>query len=407
MRGGTNGCQRTIPAAMTGSARAWHGSRMNSALWAIAHAINDGYPTLYLPVLPMLMHRWHFAAGQAGLLAGLLALTTQALQPLLGAWADRRGGPWFIVGGLVTGSLGNALGLAWAPTYAMFAAALMLGGVGNAAFHPHMAALVSRNQEPRRGRSLSGWMVSGMIGHSLAPLAVVALWHGWGPWGVTILALPGLLAAGALYVSAQTIPGPAVSGYRPPQMGWGKMWLRSRGFWALIALRNLGAASLLTLLPLVWHRRGGSPSEAGAVLAVVYAAGIIGNLAGGSVSDARGVRSVLVGSLIGAGISAAIGGAATTGIGWGFWIAVAIWGFTVNGAGAAMLAYGQSLFPGELGLASGLTMGLGNTVGAFGAWGVGAIAQWQGLSFAIDVAAGSLALGVIPAVLSVRELHNG
>ena len=118
----------------------------------------------------------------------------------------------------------------------------------------------------------------------------------------------------------------------------------------------------------------------------------------------------MVGSLIGASISAAVGGAVTTGTGWAFWIAVAIWGFTVNGAGAAMLVYGQSLFPGKLGLASGLTMGLGNTVGAFGAWAVGAVAQWQGMSIAIDVAAGCLMLGVIPTLVSikdVRDLRNG
>ncbi len=371
-------------------------SWIQSSLWAVAHAINDGYPTLYLPLLPILMLRWHFSVGQAGLLAGLLALTTQALQPLLGAWADRRGGPWFIVGGLIIGSVGNALGLAWAPTYAVFAMALMLGGLGNAAFHPHMAALVSRGQTKNRGRSMSGWMVSGMIGHSLAPLAVVALWHGWGSWGVASLALPGLLAAGALYFSARTIVRPPSLRSRPPRVGWGDVWHRGRRFGALVVLRNFGAASLLTLLPLVWHQRGGSPTQTGAVLAVVYAAGMIGNLVGGSVSDAWGVRPVLVGSLIGASISAVVGGMATTGTGWAFWLAVATWGFTVNGAGAVMLVYGQSLFPNKLGLASGLTMGLGNTVGAFGAWVVGTVAQWHGLSLAIDVAAGCLALGVFP-----------
>ena len=379
---------------------------IESALWAIAHAINDGYPTLYLPLLPMLMAQWHFAASQAGLLAGLLALTTQALQPLLGAWADRRGGPWFIVGGLAVGSLGNALGLAWAPTYAIFAVALMLGGVGNAAFHPHMAALVSRNPATHRGRSLSGWMVSGMIGHSLAPLVVVAIWHRWGSQGVATLALPGLLAAGALYFSARTMLRPSLSRHRSPQVRWREVWQRGRGFGVLIVLRNFGAASLLTLLPLVWHQRGGSPTQTGAVLAVVYAAGMIGNFLGGSVSDTWGVRPVLAGSLIGASISAAVGGMATTGTGWAFWIAVAIWGFTVNGAGAAMLVYGQSLFPEKLGLASGLTMGLGNTVGAFGAWGVGAIAQWQGMTVAIDVAAGCLVLGVIPTWVSVKDVKE-
>ncbi|MDA8192647.1 MAG: MFS transporter [Thermaerobacter sp.] len=368
-----------------------------SAVWAAAHAVNDGYPTLYLALLPVLMTRWHFGAGRAGLLAGLLAVTTQALQPWLGAWADRRGGPWFVVGGLLVGSLGNALGLAWASSYWVFAVVLMLGGLGNAAFHPHMAALVSQNQATHQGRSMGGWMVSGMIGHILAPLAVVALWRGWGWLGVQSLALPGLLAAFALYVSARAIPRPAPRPRSPHPIEWTGAWRRGRGFLALMVLRSLGSASLLMLLPIVWHQRGGSPAETGAVLALVYATGMVGNLLGGVVSDAWGARPVLLGSLVGASGAAVVGGLATTGTGWTFWTAVAVWGFAVNGAGAVMLVYGQSLFPTRLGMASGLTMGLGNTVGAFGAWAVGAVAQWRGTSLAIDVAAACLLAGVLPA----------
>ena len=81
-------------------------------VWSVSHAVNDGYPSLYLALLPVLMLRWHFHAGQAGLLTGLVALSTQALQPVMGWWADRRGGPWFIVGGLLIGSLGASFGLA-------------------------------------------------------------------------------------------------------------------------------------------------------------------------------------------------------------------------------------------------------------------------------------------------------
>ncbi len=389
---------------MTMSRQPPRASWRQSAIWAGAHAVNDGYPTLYLPVLPLLMIRWHFGAGRAGLLAGLLAVTTQALQPVLGSWADRRGGPWFIVGGLLIGSVGMAWGLAWSPSYAVFAIALMLGGLGNAAFHPHMAALVSQGASTHKGRHMSGWMVSGMIGHILAPLVVVALWHRWGPRGVAILALPGLLAAGALYSSARTISHPSPAPRRSQPFGWADAWRRGRSFLALVVLRSLGSASLLMLLPLVWQQRGGSPTQTGAVLAVVYAAGMVGNLLGGSLSDAWGVRLVLIGSLLGASLAATIGGLVATGTGWMFWVAVAVWGFTLNGAGAVLLIYGQSLFPHKLGMASGLTLGLGNTVGAFGAWAVGAVAQWRGTSLAIDVGAACLMVGVLP-ILWMRGEH--
>ncbi|MCL4495615.1 MAG: MFS transporter [Firmicutes bacterium] len=381
---------------VTGSNSSW----MQVLIWGSAHAINDGYPTLYLPLLPLLMLRWHFGVSQAGLLAGLLALTTQALQPFLGAWADRRGGPWFVVGGLLIGALGNALGLALSPAYWIFAIALMLGGLGNASFHPHMAALVSLRHKDHPGRNMSGWMVSGMLGHILAPLAVVALWKWGGAPSVAILAVPGLLAALALYPSAKTVPTPSRPEKRTKTKmnwkAWPAMWKRGGVFLGIVALRSMGSASLLTLLPIVWDHRGGSSAETGALLAVVYAGGMVGNLLGGSLSDALGPRLVLGGSLLGSGLAAALGGMATAGIGWPFWLAVGIWGFLVNGAGAVVIVYGQSLFPGNLGMASGLTMGLGSTMGAFGAWAVGAVAQWHGLSMAVDAAALCLILATVP-----------
>ena len=373
-------------------------SWLSFAIWSISHAINDGYPTLYLPLLPILMSRWHFGAGRAGLLAGLLALTTQALQPILGSWADRQGGPWFVVGGLVIGSLGMTWGLAWSPSYAVFAIALMIGGFGNAAFHPHMAALVNQRESTRKGRHMSGWMVSGMIGHILAPLIVVVSWHRLGSSGVALLAVPGLIAALALYPSARTIPRPKPQRIRLASHDWRQTWRQGKAFWALVGLRSLGSSSLLMLLPLVWHERHGPTSEIGLVLAVVYTAGMIGNLLGGSLSDIWGSRPILGVSLVGASLAAALGGMAITGIGWAFWIAVALWGFTVNGAGAVLMVYGQSLFPTRLGMASGLTLGLGNTVGAFGAWAVGMMAEWHGMTLAIDVAAASLLMGIWPLV---------
>ncbi len=382
-----------------GEARTVRGSGL---VWSLAHALNDGYPSLYLALLPVLMARWHFTAGQAGLLAGVLALSTQGLQPFLGWWADRHGGPWFIVGGILVGSLGASVGLAWAPSYAVFAVALLLAGVGNAAFHPHMAALVTQATPDAPGRRMSGWMVSGMIGHALAPLAVVIAWHWAHSLGLALLALPGLLVALPLYASARHLPMPT---WRAAP-SWSALWRaarrRARPFFLVVVLRNLGTASLLTLLPILWHVRGGLLSESGMLLTVAYGTGMAGNLVGGRLSDRTGPRLVLVGSL---GLAAVAAAAWVLGVGtgWGFWGLVGLWGFAANGAGATVLVYGQSLFPEQRAMASGLTMGIGNTVGAFGAWGIGAIAVSFGMTAGILVAALCLLAAVAPSRLLAAD----
>lgn len=145
-------------------------------VWSVSHAVNDGYPSLYLALLPVLMLRWHFHAGQAGLLTGLVALSTQALQPVMG---------WSPTAVAVPGSLSaDSSSGAWAPPsdwrrpFVRRVRRRAHGGwPGQWAFHPHMAALVTRADPTQPGRRMSGWMVSGMVGHALAPLAVVLLWH--------------------------------------------------------------------------------------------------------------------------------------------------------------------------------------------------------------------------------------
>ncbi len=368
-------------------------SRAPKAVWAVAHAVNDAYPTLYLPLLPILMTRWHFNIAQAGLLVGLLALSTQATQPLLGAWSDGRGGPWFIVGGLMAGSLGSAVGLAWAPSYAVFAAALMMGGLGNAAFHPHMAALVAAQGRDQHGQRMSAWMVSGMVGHALSPLAVVAAWEWGGRWGLTALALPGLLAAVLLYGSARSLTRRTA----PRATDWRDAWRRGRLLLAVIMLRNWAAMSLLTLLPVLWRQRGGSLTDTGLLIMVVYGAGAVGNLLGGRLSDRWGARVVLVVSVMGAA-GAALTWALNRGAGPWLFAEVALWGFAVNGAGAVILVYGQQLFPGSAAMGAGITMGLGNTVGALGGWVIGAVAAAAGLVPAVEWAAGLLGLALLPAM---------
>ncbi len=80
------------------------------------------------------------------------------------------------------------------------------GWPGQWAFHPPMAALMTCADPAQPGRRMSGWMVSGMVGHALAPWAVVLLGHWAGSSGLVLLGVPGLIAAALLYESARGLP---------------------------------------------------------------------------------------------------------------------------------------------------------------------------------------------------------
>lgn len=119
--------------------------------FTISHFFNDSYPSLYPALLPVLMVDMKFSVALAGLLSSIVALTTQLLQPVMGLWADRVGTRYFVVGGLLAGSVLTAGALAWAPSYTVFVALLLIAGLGNAAFHPHASALVGDLTKERKG----------------------------------------------------------------------------------------------------------------------------------------------------------------------------------------------------------------------------------------------------------------
>jgi predicted MFS family arabinose efflux permease len=79
-----------------------------------------------------------------------------------------------------------------------------------------------------------------------------------------------------------------------------------------------------------------------------------------------------------------------------FWIVTAAWGFAANGAGATVLVYNQNLFPEQAALASGLTMGMGNTIGAFGAWAVGLLVSASNLRAELLARAFSFVVALAP-----------
>lgn len=364
---------------------------VREGIWALAHAVNDAYPSLYVAVLPLLIARLHFTVAAASLLGGLIALTTQLPQPLWGWWSDRAGGPWFMVGGLLAGGVFTALGLAWAPSYLWLAVFLMLGGAGNAAFHPHMAATVSRTGR-RAGRRMSTWMASGMVGHALAPLAVTAAVAWWGRAGLWRLALPGLLAAALLYSTVAAVSRPPEPAPAEGLKGFGRLLAHAVPFLIPVALRNLGSVSAMTLLPVLWHHRHYPLAVIGLLLSLIFLVGLFGNLLGGALSDRWGPKPVLMGSVAAAALALAAFWVVT---GPGVYVLAGVYGFAANGAGAVLLVYGQRLLPRSAGMASGLTLGVGNAVGALGATVTGAAAEAFGLGWALLLAA-VLSLSSLP-----------
>ena len=132
----------------------------------------------------------------------------------------------------------------------------------------------------------------------------------------------------------------------------------------VISVRSVIQTGLITFIPLYFDFLGPNNKEYAALLLSVFVfTGAIGSLLGGSLADRFGRKTVLVASL-GTVLPLLVIFLRTTGF--VQILAISLAGASLIAASPLTVVMAQELLPNNIGLASGLTLGLG-----FGAGGVG------------------------------------
>jgi FSR family fosmidomycin resistance protein-like MFS transporter len=364
---------------------------LKTGVFTIAHLANDTYPNLYPVLLPILMVQLKFSIAQAALISTVISLTSQLLQPVMGFFADKIGGRIFIVGGLILGSIFSAIALGLAPTYPLLLVALLIGGLGNAAFHPHASALVSEITGERKGLGMSLFMIGGNLGRAVAPiLASTAILLG-GRTGLLFVAIPGLIMSLIMSVMVPKIPSHKNNKkIITPEFING---IKSASkLLAVVGLRSLTTLSTLTLVPILWKQWGHPLTETAGLLSLLFIAGSIGNLIGGALSDYVGPKPVLVFSAILSSVFLItflnVNNIILS------YIFIALLGAALYSTGSVVMVFSQALFPENKGMASGLTLGIGNTLGSIGVAFIGLIADNFNPVLALYVTAAALLISI-------------
>jgi FSR family fosmidomycin resistance protein-like MFS transporter len=251
---------------------------------------------------------------------------------------------------------------------------------------------------------MSFFMIGGNLGRALAPVAATTTFLLLGRHGLWVLAVPGLIMA-ALFTRLLTPPPiPRIRSLAiwTPEFRQGLR--HATKLLIVVGLRNLSSMSVMIMVPILWHSLHRPLSESAALLSLLFLAGSVGNMSGGGLSDRLGPKPVLIGSAILSSFFL-----------WQFVFAQGIWtwllmgflGFSLYSTASVVMVYGQALFPHNKGLASGLTLGVGNTLGALAVGLIGLIADRWGAETGLLVCALSLLLSIpFSWMLSVPELNR-
>ena len=340
-------------------------------------------------LLPFLRDKYDLSYTMAAALVLAATISSSLIQPAFGVWSDARGALWLLPAGVALAGAGMA-GAAVAPSYPLIVVAVLIAGVGVAAYHPEGSKFASYVSGARRASGMSFFSVGGNVGFALGPVYASSLILALGLNGGLLLALPGFLVAAGLIACLRYLqefaPESATSQVVAPPRA------ERRGLKLLlvvVGLRSVAHMGLFTFIPLWEVHKGHGKAYATMVLALFLFAGAVGTLLGGPLADRFGRRPVLRWSFVAATplilVYVVVGG--PVGV-----LALVLAGATVIGTFGVSLVMSQEYMPGRVGMASGLSIGLAIGLGGVAALTLGAIAD------AVDLETALLCTAIGPAL---------
>ncbi|MDU2569952.1 MAG: MFS transporter [Veillonella sp.] len=350
----------------------------------IFHCINDFGQGSLAALIPFFIANFGLNYYQSASIIFCNTVVASVAQPILGYVADRWRVPWFIPVGF-TVTLVSISAIALATSYEMILALSLIAGIGAALFHPEAALLVNRTQSNELGNAMGRFAVGGSAGFALGPLLAggVYVFGGQFLWLFTAIALIGVL----LYVYAFTgstdtdAIGESKSSAKSTNSGTND-WVSFGKLFFVIASRSILFSVLSIFIPILYITViNGEASASSLALTMYFAMGAVLTYMGGALSDKLGfLKTVRLGNLI--FLPSVLVFIFVPNI-WGFFGAMIPMAFGVFSQYGPITVLGQKYLAKNAGFASGITLGLGITLGGLVAPYVGHLADIYDVQIAL------------------------
>ena len=342
----------------------------------IFHCINDFGQGSLAALIPFFIANFGLNYYQSATIIFCNTVVASIAQPALGYVADRWRVPWFIPVGF-TVTLVSISAMALATSYEMILALSLLAGVGAALFHPEAALLVNRTQSHEIGNAMGRFAVGGSAGFALGPLIAggVYVFGAHFLWVFTAIALLGVL----LYLYAFTgevdtaNAGESKSSATSTNTGTND-WASFGKLFFVIASRSILFSVLSIFIPILYITViNGDASASSLALTMYFAMGAVLTYMGGALSDKLGfLKTVRLGNLI--FLPSVLVFIFVPNV-WGFFGAMIPMAFGVFSQYGPITVLGQKYLAKNAGFASGVTLGLGITLGGLVAPYIGHLAD--------------------------------
>ena len=316
-------------------------------------------------MLPFIIAAAGLGYARAAGLTFAISIASSLTQPFFGILADKFSKTWMLpLGVLLAGSGLSLIGFFPDNYWLMFTAAI-ISGIGVAAFHPDGARMANRMAGKNKGKGMGLFSMGGTLGVAAGPLIATPAILFFGLRGSAVLAAPAIIMCVTLLFLYTRMHNLAESTDREIKQAKGELsneWLKFLWLGVAITCRSIVSHSFNTFIPLYWvNVLGQSMATGGMLVTFMTAIGAVVVVLGGHLADRFGmVRIIKLGWFIllpSIFIMTHVTSPPLLMLVLAF---VSIGNFMVN---TPLVVLGQQYLPKNLGFASGITLGLGVSIG--------------------------------------------
>lgn len=350
---------------------------------SVSHFLNDVVQALLPALYPLIKDTYSLSFAQIGYLTLAFQLTASMLQPVVGIVTDRKPQPFSLLAGMGSTLIGLFV-LAYAGSYLTLLVGAALIGTGSAVFHPEATRMARAASGGRHGFAQSIFQVGGQTGTAVGPLLAAFIVVPYGQASLSWFSIAALIAMVVLFQVGIWYRAQAPQPVKPRTIGAVQTGSVERAILVAVAIlfllmfsKTAYKASLGNYY--TFHLIGSfgvSVQTSQLLLFVFLAAGALGSLIGGYLTDWLGRRRIMWVSILGAlPFTVALPFANL------FWTVAltAIIAGVMASSFPAILTYALELMPGRVGMIAGMFYGVSFGLGALSAALLGVLADVIGL----------------------------
>jgi len=320
-------------------------------------------------------------------------ITSSIVQPLFGYLGDRSARFWVMSLGILLAGSGFAM-VGLLDNYWAIFIAVMVSGVGNAIFHPEGGRLANQVSDTNKGANMSIFAVGGSLAFAIGPLILSSSMTGFGIKGTSVFFIPAIIMAIVSLAMVMNMRKETEGKVLPDRNDNAELqsneatekddWPAFVKLSVFVFFRSTILSGLFTFIPLYWVGVLMQTQAAGSIaLSILAFASVFSTLVGGFLADRIGYKIVMVISSVTI-IPFLVVFTFVPNLLLSFILLIPM-GFVIQLCFSPVIATGQKFVPRHIGFASGVTMGMGVTVGGITAPILGKISDLYGLTTTFQI----------------------